>query len=121
MSEPYFDSSALPDLMGLTEPQEQIEFLGFFLEHMETTLGASPFVGDHLNLGEYREKSHMLKSSCRSVGAMLMGKVLERSEHAAAAGDSEQCLQLREQVLMVFAQTVPCIRDEITRLQTLLP
>jgi HPt (histidine-containing phosphotransfer) domain-containing protein len=118
MSEPYFDSSALPDLMGLNEPQEQIEFLNFFLEHMETTLGMEPFVGDRLELGEFREKAHMLKSSCRSVGAMLLGKVLEHSEHAAAAGDHGQCLQLREQVHTVFAETVPCIRDEITRLQT---
>lgn len=119
MTESHFDMAVLPDIMGLHAPDEQLEFLQFFLEHMEASLAAPPFIGDSLDLPECEGKAHMLKSSCRSVGAMRLGGVLEQLEHAASVGDDERCVVLCKELQAVFAETLVHIQTRMLQLRAL--
>jgi two-component system sensor histidine kinase/response regulator len=82
------DPNALPDMLGVSDPESLIEFYNSFIElgqrvlddmHVSYRAGDLQAVGDH---------GHKLKSSARAVGARELGECCFTLEKSSRAGDT---------------------------------
>ena len=48
------------------------------------------------------DQAHKLKSSARTVGALLLGELCQEIEHAGRAGDNIKCIELAAKLKSVF-------------------
>ncbi len=57
-----------------------------------------------------RETAHALKSAARTVGAMRLGELCEKLEHAGTSGDCKTCLELEKTLKTLFSETKQAIK-----------
>ena len=107
-----WDASTLARLVG-DNPAVHRRLLEKFMVASQAHIAA---VGEAMAKGETgiaADVAHKLKSSARTVGALLLGDLCQEMETAGKAGDAPTCLALVERMNTAFA-------DAVERIQTSL-
>ncbi|MDH5709633.1 MAG: response regulator, partial [Hylemonella sp.] len=101
---PLFDTGMLTRMLGDNPSLHQrlmLKFLGN-AEVQAAQITSAVAAGEALTAGK---TAHTLKSGARTVGAMQLGALAERLEHAGKAADLPLCQQLLAQLPALLAST----------------
>ena len=107
-----WDADTLTQLIG-DNPAMHRRLLEKFLSNAEkqlTTISVAVKQGD---LVAVADMAHPLKSSSRSVGALLLGELCEVLENAGEDGDAPTCIAIAERLPSAFAAAAEAIRKHL--------
>lgn len=111
MADEVIDPNALPDMLGVSDPESLVEFYNSFVELGQRVLDdlhASHRAGDLQGVGDH---GHKLKSSARAVGARELGECCFALEKSGRAGDAAGVDKEIARIDGLFAQATAWIQQ----------
>lgn len=104
-----WDASALTRLVG-ENPEMQLRLRMRFLESASEQVGRLPLLMNAKDTAALAELAHELKSSARTVGALLLGDLCDQLEQCARQGDVATMKTLVARVETAFTEVAPRIQ-----------
>ena len=111
---PVFDRTVLPAALESQDAELLVSFYDMYLSHTREACLDIMHAAPPYNFDRLQRVAHSLKSSSRSVGAMLIGDLLRALEVAAEAGSDERTATCVEAARRVMAETFAAINSEIS-------
>ena len=108
-----WDNGALKRIVG-DNPAAHARLLDKYLLTAGETVATLRACADEANWIGVAEQAHKLKSSSRSVGALQLGALCERLEHAGRGSEAQLCAVLAQSVARSYAQVLARITEQRT-------
>lgn len=115
---PIFDATVLPAALESRDPELLVSFYEMYIGHTREACQCILDAEPPYDYQKLQRSAHSLKSSSRSVGALMAGEMLRALEVAAEGKCMDQTVACVETARRVMTDTISVMSQEIERLKS---